>query len=218
MHNLLRNGRLLLCRSFTVTFSSTPNPLCLKAIPDREIPSIVPGSEYRSLSEAKDNSLCKSLLELKGIQKLMFGNNFISVTKRETADWEELKPKISGIIENYINSGKFEESSKPKTEQNTSEAPDLEAVSMIKELIEFRIRPMLLDDGGDIQYRGFNTKTGVLFKRKKAQIVYVTLKGACEGCPSNASTLKEGIERLLSFYVVEVGGVENIEADAEIPK
>ncbi len=46
----------------------------------------------------------------------------------------------------------------------------------------------------------------------------MTLKGACEGCPSSVSTLKEGIERLLSFYVVEVGGVENLASDAEVPK
>lgn len=32
---------------------------------------------------------------------------------------------------------------------------DSEIVAMIKELLETRIRPAVQDDGGDIEYRGF---------------------------------------------------------------
>lgn len=32
---------------------------------------------------------------------------------------------------------------------------DSETVAMIKELLETRIRPAVQDDGGDIEYRGF---------------------------------------------------------------
>ena len=104
-----------------------------------------------------------ALLSVDGIQKLMMGISFVSVTKKEAADWEVLKPKITEIIDNYVDSGvkpekKIEEKS-TKVNLNPSE---LEAISMIRELIEFRIRPMLLDDGGDIEYRGFNPRTGVL--------------------------------------------------------
>lgn len=49
-----------------------------------------------------------------------------------------------------------------------------------------KIRPMLLRDGGDV----------VLLGIKEAK-VYVSLEGACRGCPSSASTLKFGIERCL---------------------
>lgn len=33
---------------------------------------------------------------------------------------------------------------------------DSETVAMIKELLETRIRPTVQDDGGDIEYRGFD--------------------------------------------------------------
>lgn len=33
---------------------------------------------------------------------------------------------------------------------------DDEIVAMIKELLETRIRPAVQDDGGDIEYRGFD--------------------------------------------------------------
>lgn len=34
---------------------------------------------------------------------------------------------------------------------------DSETVAMIKELLETRIRPSVQDDGGDIEYCGFDT-------------------------------------------------------------
>ena len=47
--------------------------------------------------------------------------------------------------------------------------------------------------GGDIAYRGFQDG-----------VVYLTLQGACAGCPSSTATLKHGIESLLKHYVPEV--------------
>ena len=35
-------------------------------------------------------------------------------------------------------------------------------------------------------------------------IVYLTLRGACAGCPSSTATLKQGIENLLKHYFPEV--------------
>eukprot|EP01022_Parablepharisma_sp_SALTPOND_P033682 TRINITY_DN892_c0_g1_i3.p1 TRINITY_DN892_c0_g1~~TRINITY_DN892_c0_g1_i3.p1 ORF type:complete len:764 (-),score=62.86 TRINITY_DN892_c0_g1_i3:9287-11578(-) len=160
-------ARALTARNFAVSFAITPNPLCLKFMPDRELIGITPGKEYRSVEEAKDSPLSKAILSLEGVQKLMFGRDFVSVTKKEYADWESLKPKVSQTIDQYIDTYKPEEPKEPeiKKEQKVDKSAELEAVSMIKDLIEFRIRPMLLDDGGDIQYRGFNPKTGVFFIR-----------------------------------------------------
>ena len=66
-------------------------------------------------------------------------------------------------------------------------------VAQIGELLETRIRPAVAGDGGDIAYRGF-----------KDGVVYLTLQGACSGCPSSTATLKHGIEGLLKHYIPEV--------------
>ena len=50
------------------------------------------------------------------------------------------------------------------------------------------MRPAVAGDGGDIRYRGF-----------KDGIVFLTLQGACSGCPSSTATLKHGIEGLLNI-------------------
>ena len=54
---------------------------------------------------------------------------------------------------------------------------------MIKELLETRIRPAIMEDGGDIEYRGFENGE-----------VLVKLRGACRTCDSSVVTLKNGIE------------------------
>ncbi|KAG8807244.1 hypothetical protein FRC17_004557 [Serendipita sp. 399] len=70
---------------------------------------------------------------------------------------------------------------------------------MIKELLETRVRPSIMEDGGDIEYRGFEDGT-----------VKVKLKGSCRGCDSSTVTLKNGIENMMRHYIPEVKRVEQI--------
>lgn len=69
---------------------------------------------------------------------------------------------------------------------------DSEVVSMIKELLDTRIRPAIQEDGGDIEFRGFDEDNGV---------VKLKLRGACRTCDSSTVTLKNGIESMLMHYV-----------------
>lgn len=69
----------------------------------------------------------------------------------------------------------------------------------IKEIID-KVRPYLQADGGDVEYIGFNEG-----------IVYVKLAGACIGCTSVDSTLRDGIEAILLEEVPGVIGVEQVE-------
>mgnify|MGYP003341511971 CR=1 FL=1 len=50
------------------------------------------------------------------------------------------------------------------------------------------LRPMIQEDGGDVEFIGIDEKKGV---------VTVSLHGACCGCPLSHITLKSGIERTL---------------------
>jgi len=56
------------------------------------------------------------------------------------------------------------------------------------------IRPMLQNDGGDIEFVELTADN----------TVKVRLQGACKGCPGAAMTLKMGVERLLKQRVPEV--------------
>lgn len=83
---------------------------------------------------------------------------------------------------------------------------DSEVIAMIKELLDTRVRPSIQEDGGDLEYKGFNEETGV---------VTLMLKGSCRGCDSSTVTLKSGIERMLMHYIPEVQSVEQVLSEEE---
>ncbi len=63
------------------------------------------------------------------------------------------------------------------------------------------IRPMLQNDGGDIELVGTD----------EDKSVRVRLQGACKGCPGAQMTLKMGVERLLKERVPEVKEVISVD-------
>lgn len=64
-----------------------------------------------------------------------------------------------------------------------------------------KIRPALQADGGDLEFKGWDKKNGV---------VKVQLTGVCTDCPMAGVTLKQGIEAEIKKYVPEVKEVINI--------
>jgi len=75
---------------------------------------------------------------------------------------------------------------------------------MIKELLETRIRPAIMEDGGDIEYRGFENGE-----------VLLKLRGACRTCDSSVVTLKNGIEAMMRHYLPDVTSVRQVMDDEE---
>jgi Fe-S cluster biogenesis protein NfuA len=67
------------------------------------------------------------------------------------------------------------------------------------------IRPMLQQDGGDVE----------LVEITDDNVVKVRLQGACGGCPMAMMTLKNGIERRLKRVVPEIESVEAVEPEEE---
>ena len=68
----------------------------------------------------------------------------------------------------------------------------------IKSTIE-KMRPFLINDGGGLEYIKYEDN-----------IVYIKLKGACQGCPMMDITIKEGIEQLLVNEIPEIKEVRNV--------
>jgi Fe-S cluster biogenesis protein NfuA len=81
---------------------------------------------------------------------------------------------------------------------------DDEVVGMIKELLETRVRPAIQEDGGDIEFRGFQDGQ-----------VLLKLRGACRTCDSSTVTLKNGIESMMMHYIEEVKGVQQVMDEEE---
>ena len=57
---------------------------------------------------------------------------------------------------------------------------------------------------GTKKLRTLGSDLGGAVKGFKEGIVYLSMKGACSGCPSSTATLRHGIQNLLKHYVPEV--------------
>ena len=130
-------------------------------------------------------------------------SNMVELAMRSS--WAALKPQVVAMLLDHFVSGAplftggdAAGIAVPAENDETwgDDPADADIVEQIKDLIETRVRPAVANDGGDIIYRGF-----------REGVVYLTMQGACAGCPSSSATLKHGIESLLKHYVPEVSEV-----------
>ena len=158
-------------------------------------------SPRSTLAPPYPSPLAARLLNVDGITSVFYGSNFITVTKAEDALWPHIKPEVFSLITEAVTSGEtivnVIDNDQVDAGQDSGHLDTLqyhesdgEVVSMIKELLDTRIRPAIQDDGGDIEFRGFENGH-----------VLLKLRGACRTCDSSTVTLKNGIESMLMHYV-----------------
>jgi Fe-S cluster biogenesis protein NfuA len=173
----------------------TPNPATLKFLPGQDV---APATfEFKSRDESGNSPLAQRLFGITGVENVFLGKDFVSVSKASNTDWSMLKPMILAALMEHFSTGQPIVLNATK-EQNNSEQ-DSAIVTQIKELIETRVRPAVMMDGGDIVFDSFEDG-----------IVYLRMRGACAGCPSSTMTLKSGIENMLRHYVPEVTEVRPV--------
>ncbi len=179
---------------------TTPNPATLKFLPGREV--MTEGTvDFPDAGAGSRSPLAVRLFAIPEVERVFFGSDFITVTKRE-GDWRHLKPAILGAIMEHFTLGLplFESEAAAEAEP-TYEGEEAEIVAQIKELLETRVRPAVASDGGDIIFKGFDGGSGTVF---------LHLQGSCAGCPSSTITLRNGIENMLRHYIPEVSAVEAV--------
>ena len=140
------------------------------------------------------------------IEGVFYGRDFLSVTAAPGISWTDLEPLVlETLLDHFVSSAPLFAPGSASgiliaSDRGIEEDPaDAEIIEQIRELIETRVRPAVAQDGGDIAYKGY--RDGHL---------YLSMHGACSGCPSSAVTLKRGIESLIRHYVPEVESVEAI--------
>lgn len=173
----------------------TPNPATVKFIPGV---AVMPDgtADFRSAEDAARSPLAARLMQVEDVIGVFLGGDFVSVTKVDDADWQLLKPVVLGIIMEHFVSGLpvIEMAETPGAGGEPAfDGADAETVGQIRELLDTRVRPAVAQDGGDIEFRGFENG-----------IVMLQLHGSCQGCPSATMTLKMGVENMLKHYIPEV--------------
>ena len=181
-----------------VQTEETPNPNTLKFLPGKSVSEV--GSIEFTAKDQTENRLIKDILSMKEVNMVFLGSDFITVKKTDQILWEEIKPKIISLINEYYLENKGSILDKNYLKQKTSdEEPSDEVVKKIINVLDEKIRPAVARDGGNIKFKSFENG-----------LVTVELQGSCSGCPSSMATLKQGVQNLLCHYVSEVKRVEAV--------
>jgi Fe-S cluster biogenesis protein NfuA len=177
-----------------IEIQETPDANVINFFPPQ--PLLKQGSaEFVDTKSTRKSPLAEQIFDIGGIASLFITADMISVTKQETASWEDIKPIIMAEIMDYLSTGE---------DIMTNETADNDVTKQVKALLDARIRPAVKKDGGDIKFISFENG-----------VVLVEMQGACKGCPYAMRTLKEGVERILKTYISEVKEVRNIEENNE---
>ncbi len=181
-----------------IQIETTPNPDSLKFLSEKIISDAGTEEFHNSKKGEINNPIIKELLNFNGVELILLSKNFLSVKKTKDASWNELKPMVISLLNDY-----FQKTDEPILKNVSEKSEDKktkdETVEKILEVLDTKIRPAVARDGGDIKFKSFENG-----------IVKVELQGSCSGCPSSLMTLKQGVQNLLKHYVKEVNSVEAI--------
>jgi Fe-S cluster biogenesis protein NfuA len=182
----------------------TPNPATRKFLPDQTV--MDSGTrDFADAESAAASPFAAALFDSGMVEGVFYGRDFISVTAAPGVSWGDLEPLVlETLLDHFVsNAPLFAPGTaagiQVAAEDFDEDPADADIVEQIKGLIETRVRPAVAQDGGDIAYRGY--RDGKL---------YLSMHGACSGCPSSTITLKRGIEGLIRHYVPEVESVEAV--------
>ncbi|KAI9217472.1 HIRA-interacting protein 5 [Blastocladiella britannica] len=197
-------------RTLFIQTESTPSDDAIRFKPGTAVlgPDAKSTVEFTSRGAAQSGGspLAASLLSIDGILSVLFSTDAVTITKDATTPWQLVKPDVFGALTDHFGQSPVPPVADPSLASSPPEdtvvrADDSEVVAMIKELLDTRIRPTIQDDGGDIEYMGFDESEGT---------VKLKLKGACRTCDSSVVTLKNGIENMLQYFIPEVKKVEQV--------
>ena len=177
----------------TVYGEMTPNPATLKFVVNKMVTKTA--MEFKNIDETKPSPLSKELFSFPYVKEVFIDENYISVSKYESYDWNDITIELRTFIKLFIENGGtvLDEElivASPKIEKQKNENFDsLDTTSQqIINILEEYVKPAVAADGGNILFDSYDASE----KRVK-----VVLQGACNGCPSSTFTLKSGIENML---------------------
>jgi Fe-S cluster biogenesis protein NfuA len=167
----------------------TPNPNAVKFILREPVSNGV-AFQFASNDQAQSDLLARSLFDVGNVVSVFYMDNMITVEKEDAADWDELLPALAVPI---------------RAAQSVAPAsPSLEGIGgaiaavtnddprllRINEILDERVRPYLMGDGGYLEILGLQDHT-----------LKIRYQGACGSCPSSLSGTLMAIEGMLKQEV-----------------
>lgn len=200
---------------------ATPNPHAIKF--ELNLPAIKKGSRsFPNIESAKKNLCASELFLIHGVSSVFFIENIVTVSKIQTAQWDDLIPAIADTLENQLvafdvadldehnNSSQAHYNPALQNEQQKIATgtenhpwnaepffslPISEQLLLINQILDDRIRPGLASDGGGIELLSIH-----------GNVVEVRYQGACGNCPSSGkgtlSFIEDAFHRSVSQHMI----------------
>lgn len=174
----------------------TPNPNAVKFILREPVSNGV-ALQFASSDQAQSDVLAKSLFDVGNVVSVFYMDNMITVEKDDAADWDELLPTLAVPIRAAQSAasagGNGAAAVGGAIAAVTSDDPRL---LRINELLDEKVRPYLMGDGGYIEVIDLADRT-----------LKIRYQGACGSCPSSLTGTLMAIESMLK---------EQIDPDLEV--
>lgn len=182
----------------------TPNPATMKFVANHTLAPNGQVFEFDSEASASDSPFAQKLFTFPFIKGLFIAQNFVTITKIDGVEWDDVMLELREYISNYLNTGhsifnegasnaKADEAVKGSSGLTDHAKPDTPIEEQIVEILDDYIRPAVEGDGGAIHFKSYDDGK-----------LTVVLKGSCSGCPSSTVTLKSGIQNLFERMLPEV--------------
>lgn len=185
----------------TVYGETTPNPAALKFVVSKMLTKNA--IEFKNIDQTGASPLAKELFKFPYVKEIFIDENYISVTKYEINDWQEITLELRSFIKQYIENGGTvldENFIQAVTEEENTKAKEFDNLDVTSQqiinILEEYVKPAVQADGGNIAFDSYN---------EADKTVKVILQGACSGCPSSTFTLKSGIENMLKSMLNDEG-------------
>ncbi|MAZ36249.1 MAG: NifU family protein [Bacteroidetes bacterium] len=199
----------------SVYAESTPNPATMKFVCSLAFTEAGSSVEFHNVGETSKAPLAARLFTFPFVTGVFFSNDFITITKNDLVEWQEVFGEVRSYLFDYLSSGNDIFTENPKTITTEKQAaaevktdipkaklPESDTEKRIVEILDEYVRPAVESDGGAIDYHSYDNNGKVT----------VILKGSCSGCPSSSVTLKNGIQGLFNQMMPEITEVVALEA------
>jgi NFU1 iron-sulfur cluster scaffold homolog, mitochondrial len=168
----------------------TPNPNAVKFILREPVSNGV-ARQYGSADQAVVDPLAKSLFDVGNVVSVFYMDKMITVEKVDEADWDDLLPALAVPIR------AAEAVNAPAAAAAAAVGGAIAAVTSddprlikINEILDERVRPALMGDGGYLEVLGLADHT-----------LSIRYQGACGSCPSSLTGTLMAIEGMLKQEV-----------------
>ena len=173
----------------------TPNPNAVKFILKEPVTNGV-ARQFDSADKAQEDQLAKALFDTGNVVSVFYMDKMVTVEKTDEGDWDEMLPQLAIPIP----------ATDSTTTTNTPAAASADASSLggslaavmsddprlvqINEILDEKVRPALMGDGGYLEVLGIKDNT-----------LSIRYQGACGSCPSSLTGTLMAIEGMIKQEV-----------------